>query len=358
MKALLITYDLQPPWDSGLKVYGRGLMNSLNNIKDMELDIISTANDISNLQNDNYSYVHVVLTGVTPFAKALRAFKRARIFKHIVTPSIGFRNALSTKLCYGVVNGVESRLIRCFSSEFVASSYFMNGTLVIPPSIDEELFINSERVPSKDIIDLLESSQVKSGLDNIAADHSDGLLFYSGPLTEDRFPHKKVLHALKQTKSKILIIGRPTNNGADAERVEDIISYSRKLEIEKSVTVALRLLNEEEKTKLLNYSDVVIQPFAKSTQLYVAVDPPIFLLEAMACGKPVVTSKSYSFQSLIVNGQNGYTIDWDNPEELSNALEGCYRNSNISVNARKTIMRDFSRDSVSKKLERMYDDYN
>jgi len=357
VKSLLITYGLQPPWDNGLKVYGRGLKNSLDNISGMEVDVISNPNEISSLQSDSYSYVHVVLTGVTPFARALKAFKRAQIFKHIVTPSMGLRNALSTKLCYSMVNGIENRLVKCFSSEFVASSYFMDANRVIPPSVDDARFVNSNHVQTTEIIEILEDSPAKAGLDHLADGSADTLLLYSGPLTEDRFPHKKVLSALKETNSKLLVIGRPTNNGADNGKIQEIISYSHELEIENRVTAALKLLTEDQKIKLLNYCDAVLQPFARSTQLYVAVDPPIFLLEAMACGKPVIASKSYSFQSLITNGHNGYTIDWENPEELKSAVAGC-ENSSIGENARQTIERDFSYHSVSRKIEKMYNDFN
>jgi len=354
MKALLITYDLQPPWDSGLKVYGRGLMHSMQNVVGMKLDTVHDIHDISNSRD--YDYVHVVLTGFRPFAKALKTFKQAKIFKHIVTPSIGIRSVLATKTCYAIINRLENRLVKCFSSEFVARSYFINGNRIIPPSIDTSVFVNSDNIRAKKLNEFLEVSPIKYGLDNLKH-NSDTLILYSGPLTEDRFPYKKVLTALNGTRSKMLIIGRPTNNGAEAERIEEIISYSRRLNVESKMAVALKLLNEEEKVSLLNLSDVIIQPFTKATQEYVAVDPPIFLLEAMACGKPVITSRAYSFQSFIKNGYNGYTIDWDNSDELKEALLGC-QNAELGMNARQTVLQQFSHDSVSQKLKKLYNDYN
>ncbi len=371
LKTLLVTYDLQPPWDSGLKVYGRGLMSSLQKMQGIEVSsatIDSSGNTLierdGRRENDiRYDYVHVVLTGLRPLSSALKKFHGATIFKHIVTPSVGFRNAISTKICYGILNGLENRrLVRCFSSKFVAESYMMQGERIIPPSVDTTRFapMDTDEDQRRNVISTLEKSTTAVGLENLQSRSDCLTLLYSGPLTQDRFPYQTVLGAIKSSNSKILIVGRPTNGGADAGRLDEILSYSQKIGIESRLAITSKILTEEEKVSLINYSDIVIQPFAKSTQLYVAVDPPIFLLEAMACGRPVITSRSYSFQSLIKNGYNGYAIDWENPRELKDALNDCQRitTTKLGTNARQTVLQDFSHSSVSEKLKVMYNDYN
>ena len=331
-------------------------MGSLQKIAGIDISTIGTISDISELEN-NYDYVHVVLTGLQPFAKALKCFKRAIIFKHIVTPSTGFRNALTTKICYDLVNRLENRLVPCFSSKFVADSYFMDNRLLIPPSVDTSAFKNMKSVNAEKIVSLLDLSPVKSGIENVMGGDGE-MILYSGPLTEDRFPYRKVLNAMKESKSRLLIIGRPTNNGVEAGKINEIIFYMKKLDLENRVSIALKLLTEDEKIELLNFSDIIIQPFTNSTQLYVAVDPPLFLLEAMSCGKPVITSETYSFRFLIKNGYNGYAINWDRSEELNNALEGCQRTVGLGLNARQTVLQGFSHSFVSKKIEALYDNYN
>jgi glycosyltransferase involved in cell wall biosynthesis len=352
-----MTYDLSPPWDNGLKVYGRGLMNSLQRINGMELTTLSKVEDISKHVDRDYEFIHVVLTGRDPFTKALRYFRNATIFKHIVTPSIGFKNAFSTNLCYSMINRFETRLVKCFSSKFVAESYFLNGSFIVPPSVDTATFHNTGATNEEIIMTMLGNSTAKAGIDNIKR-RRQGIILYSGPLTKDRFPYEKVLSDLKETKSNLLIIGRPTNNGAESSSVEEIMAYTKRMNLESSVSIAVKLLTEEEKISLLNFADVVIQPFAKRTQSYVAVDPPIFLLEAMSCGKPVITSRSYSFQSFIKNGYNGYTIDWEDANEFREALSECLEKGSIGSNARKTVLENFCHDSVAKKVQGMYNDYN
>jgi glycosyltransferase involved in cell wall biosynthesis len=355
MKALLISYNMHPPWDNGLKVYGKGLMDSLKTINGLDVEAFGF-DDIPRIAHKNYDYIHVVVTGIKPFTNALRTFKQAKVFKHIVTPSMGLRNALSTKVCYGLMNKLENRLVRCFSSNFVANSYFMDGKNVIPPAVNCELFNGLEKTKTTEIISMLETSPIKSGVENLQSTGSP-LILYSGPLTEDRFPYRKVLESIKQTTARILIIGRPTNDGSKVQRIQQIIEYCQKLGIQDRIAIAQRLLNEEEKIKLLNFCDVVIQPFARTSQYYVAVDPPFFMLEAMACGKPVITSKAYSFQSFVKNGYNGYTIDWDNKAELKQALADC-QSEGMCAHARQTVLQDYSIDSVSKKIQAMYHAYN
>jgi glycosyltransferase involved in cell wall biosynthesis len=203
----------------------------------------------------------------------------------------------------------------------------------------------------------LDNSPTKFGIHNIAK-RSDGVILYSGPLTKDRFPYATVLNALKQTKSSLLIVGRSTNNGAEHDMVEEIIDHVKKLDLEDRISIVQKLLTEDEKVDLLNFADMVIQPFTTNTQVYVAVDPPIFLLEAMSCGKPVITSKTYSFQSLIKNGYNGYAINWDDPSAVDEALRGCQATSKLGLNARQTILKQFSTEFVSETIQGIYNDYN
>jgi len=332
-------------------------MSSIQNIDSVDVSTMSTIDDISKHVGNSYDYIHVVLTGLQPFSKALRSFRHAIIFKHIVTPSIGLRNALSTKICYSVVNSWENRLVRCFSSKFVANSYFMDSDLIVPPSIDISTFTNTGSISEEKVLSLLDLSPAKFGLENLR-NRADGLMLYSGPLTQDRFPYRKVLNALKQTRSQLLIIGRPSNNGADVGMAKEIISYAKNINLENRVSIALKLLTEDEKITFLNFADVIIQPFEKSTHSYVAVDPPIFLLEAMSCGKPVITSKAYSFQSFIKNGYNGYAIDWDDSYEVDEAMKGCQNTAGLGMNARQTVEQGFSNDYVSERIQKIYNDYN
>src|SRR5207247_4771744 len=120
LKILLATYDLQPPWDSGHKVYGKGLLDCIQRIEGADTTVISTLDKSVEDIEDKYDFVHVILTGSKPLLQALRIFKKAMIFKHILTPSIGFRCSFNTRIYYSLMEMFQNRLIRCFSSDSVA----------------------------------------------------------------------------------------------------------------------------------------------------------------------------------------------------------------------------------------------
>lgn len=355
MKVLLVTPDLQPPWNHGTKVYARGLLESIKKMENIE---VTYANDIDSNNSAAYDFIHVVYAGSEQTNKVSERFGKTTIFKHIFTPAVNFRNAFTTKMYYSIVKSGKSNIVKCFSSEYVARSYFMeiDQAFVIPPAIDTQMFSNSKEISSDRAYKILENSSKSAWIENLH-DIPDGLILYSGPLSEDRFPYKLVLNALKESKSKILILGRHTNFNQEVEAMSNIIEYAKRLGIESRVTVALKILDDQEKIDLMNFVDLIIQPFDSKIK-YVAVDPPIFILESMACCKPVITSDTYSLASILQNGENGYVIDWNNPRKISEALNDCFGNkSKMGLKARKTILEKFSYDVVNAKLQRMYGSY-
>ena len=355
--ALLINFSLTPPWSDGVKVFARGLFESVKRVSDDQV----TINNLDSVgKNHDCNHVHIVTTGnyrtaPTMLIKAAERFKHATIFKHIVTPTFTFTNAIKTNIFYQTVSMLYgTRLVKCFSSEFVAHTYFMRDKFIIPPPIDTENFIGRKEDWDK-LYSILGESGTKRWVNNIKK--SDGrLVLYSGPLSEDRFPYKYVLNAVKHAKCQILVVGRfwhDLNNEA-ISYLDEIVNYARKIGVENKVSIVARTLSEEEKITLINCADAIIQPFDSKLN-NIAVDPPIFLLESMACGKPVITSKLYPFKSIVRDGYNGYAVDWHDSEQFNEALSDCLNCSQIGSNARNTILQDYSIDAVAKKLRGMYD---
>ncbi len=355
--ALIINFELVPPWSDGIKVFARGLFGSIVRAGDTQVTIKSIDNITKNY---DYDHAHIVYpTGPMTVMRATKRLKHTTIFKHIITPAIRFRTAINTNIFYNSVGLLYGRrIIKCFSSEFVAHSYFMQGDLIIPPPIDTENFVGYPKDWDK-LFSILEESSTKIWLNNIKKSEGGGLALYSGPLSEDRFPYVHVLNAVKHAKCQILVVGRfweqPKNNAISY--VNDIVSYAKKIGVENKVSIVSRTLSEEEKITVINCADAIIQPFDSKLK-NIAVDPPIFLLESMACGKPVIASKFYSLKSVVRNGANGYIIDWHDIEQFKEALSDCLGRSRIGCNARDTILQNFSIDTVAKKLRGMYDAFS
>ena len=346
---VVINVDLSPPWSDGLKVFARGLTASIEKINSGQVE----TSKLDGVTEKNYDYVHIVSTGAKAVIKATRIFKRSTIFKHIVTPAFGSTTAINTNFFYTFVDTFGSRLIKCFSSDFVAQSYFMQSGFIIPPSVNTADFSKSDH-NLDGLAGILDKSQSNIGIANLR-EFSNDLVLYSGPLSTDRFPYVQVLNGIKEAKSKILILGRNTTYN-DYDSLGNIIQYAKKIGIEDKVAVGVRTLNEEEKINLINCASVVIQPFYNKSRR-VAVDPPIFLLESMSCGKPVITSGAYSLETVIRDGYNGYIIDWNDSRQFSDALQNALDNSNIGPNARTTIVENFSVESVSGKIRSMYNEF-
>ncbi len=80
------------------------------------------------------------------------------------------------------------------------------------------------------------------------------------------------------------------------------------------------------------------------------------VLEAMACGLPVVTTHQCGGGELIKNGHNGYTIDSLDLDGLVNSMTALSNNAHCescSINARKTA-EPHSIENVSKQLVELY----
>ena len=92
-------------------------------------------------------------------------------------------------------------------------------------------------------------------------------------------------------------------------------------------------------TPWLNAMDVYVQPsFTETTSLTV--------LEAMACGLPVVSSKVGFIKYYIIDGQNGLFFDNSSPYDLVRKITHLYDDqilrSTLAVNARRTVQSEFN----------------
>lgn len=87
---------------------------------------------------------------------------------------------------------------------------------------------------------------------------------------------------------------------------------------------------------------------------------PLILLEAMACGVPVVCSRIPGISDVVTHGHNGLLVPDRNPEALANAIltllddESCGRR--LGENARRLVAEKYGWDIIIKKIERVYDE--
>lgn len=87
---------------------------------------------------------------------------------------------------------------------------------------------------------------------------------------------------------------------------------------------------------------------------------PLSVLEAMACGKPVVGSDIPGISGVVTHKQNGLLVPPRNPEALANAILTLLDDENLrrrlGRNARQLMVEKYSWDIIIKKIEKVYNE--
>ncbi len=107
--------------------------------------------------------------------------------------------------------------------------------------------------------------------------------------------------------------------------------------------------------KLIDSADVVVVPFRSTEGI---TDIPIIILEAMALGKPVVASNLDGIKEAIRDGENGFLVNSNNPDEFAKAIINLLNNQDlreeIGNQANLSVAR-YSNSAISKQLVELYE---
>jgi glycosyltransferase involved in cell wall biosynthesis len=86
----------------------------------------------------------------------------------------------------------------------------------------------------------------------------------------------------------------------------------------------------------------------------------LVLIEAMAAGKPCVTTDVSSMPEIVLNGVTGRIVPVNNPEKLADALREIYENPLLSrrwgQSGRERVLKHFTMDKMIEQLERFFKD--
>ena len=196
-------------------------------------------------------------------------------------------------------------------------------------------------------------------MDRAAARRALGLaehafqVIYIGTVSPLRFPADDVLRALSLAAEHIPNLSlavfapvgtHPYNLAWAAGHVRRAVAGSAL-----PVSVELRDLSEEQKIALYCATDVVLLPFSAP----VAVEPPLTLLEAMACQATVAVAPAANRSQLVANRWNG--IAYSSPEELARHLVqlhtlGAPVQRALGVAARASVVEQYSFAAVAQVL--------
>ncbi len=143
-------------------------------------------------------------------------------------------------------------------------------------------------------------------------------------------------------EAKLILVGE----GKEREMLE---SLSIQLDINKSVQF-VGIVNHEKVHTFMQQADVFVLPSLSEGF-------PNVLLEAMACGLPVIATRVGGIPDIIMEEENGYLIDEKRPDEISEKLLFLSRNKpitwKISKNNKEKVKK-YNWDNIVSNLEEIY----
>jgi glycosyltransferase involved in cell wall biosynthesis len=102
-------------------------------------------------------------------------------------------------------------------------------------------------------------------------------------------------------------------------------------------------------------SDLVVLPFSRG---YALMDTPRALLEAMACGKPVIATNVGGISEIIEDGVNGLIVKPSDEIQLVNAMKFLLQNEDVAEeigrNASQYVSKHHDLNTVASRLEKIY----
>ncbi|WP_439021821.1 glycosyltransferase family 4 protein [Bacillus thuringiensis] len=88
---------------------------------------------------------------------------------------------------------------------------------------------------------------------------------------------------------------------------------------------------------------------------------PVNIMEAMACGLPVIATDNRGHRELIINNKNGWIIDHDDIQAMSGSIDSISKNTKLQVKfgqfGRTSITNEYSVNKVLKEKKEIYTTY-
>jgi len=309
--------------------------NLLKKYKEMEVRIPTFLKVLNKVKEFNPDIIHIN----TPLGIGDEGFLCAKILKK---PIVGtYHTLLPDFLRHVNLAGLEKR-------EFMKNMTWRYSNFIYNRC-------NIVTAPSKIIKKKLRKNGLKTKVE-VISNGVDLNRFYKKKMKKDgitilhigRMSYEKnvdvVLQAMKLVseykKVKFMIVG----GGPDLKRLKD---YSKKINLN------VKFIGNVDNEKLVDYynkADIFVTASTIETE-------GIVLLEAMACGLPIVGVDKLAIPEVVRDGENGFIAKVNNPEDIARCLTKLVKNPDLikrlSNNSLK-IVKKYSLENSINKLERIY----
>jgi glycosyltransferase involved in cell wall biosynthesis len=145
------------------------------------------------------------------------------------------------------------------------------------------------------------------------------------------------------SNSHLLIVG-------DGQLQRDLKKQTRLLDIEKSVTFVGSVNDTFKKVLYYKASDIFVLP--SFSECFAIV-----LLEASACGLPLVVSNLDSFKPIVEEGYNGLFTETGDKKDLAQKIVYLFENEDVMKNFgenSKIKVKNFTLSHIAKETENVY----
>jgi glycosyltransferase involved in cell wall biosynthesis len=291
-----------------------------------------------------YSFLNII-----KIIQVYNFFKKSRI------DTVFMNSSIDLKLCFipcklaGIKNVIYRRgmphPIKNTLLNRMIFSKMLTKLIVNSKEIERSIFINNDKIISRDKVLLLYNGIDKKDYknNNEKLYDSQGMVIFgnSGRLVEQK-GQIHLVEAARMLKKKgysfrILIAGKGKLEDSLKEKISE---YGLNNEV-----ILLGFIDEIE--KFMNSIDIFVFPsyFEGSANA---------ILEAMYFAKPVICFDVSSMPELVEDNENGYLVEYQNVEELTQRMENFLKNPElISSMGRKSkeISEDYDILKIMKKLE-------
>jgi glycosyltransferase involved in cell wall biosynthesis len=244
-------------------------------------------------------------------------------------------NKFSAALIWFTLKLIDSLVIvsRSMINDAIDAGCSARKLTIIYNGVDIDKYILSNRI---------ETPQ----LDGIS--HDDFIILFLGRLHQTKcaddliraFP-KIVQHV---SNAKLVFAGK----GEEEKKLKKLTSD---LNLEEKV-IFVGVVSGNRKWNLIKDCDVFVLPSATEGH-------PIAVIEAMACGKPVIATNISSFSEIIRNKDTGLLVSLHSPDELGEAIVelalDVKKRLDMGVRARKSVLGLFSIDKTANDYLELYD---
>lgn len=280
--------------------------------------------------------------------------------------------AVQTVYCPILPN--RENVVRSFSNELFSKYYFfgINRIFSVTGNVRNSLILAGipenkiEYVPIGIDLNVYDTTLGFGIRERYELDSHIPVLVYIGNLAKNKGVHI-LLDALgkvikEHCNLKLFIVlnlpieeyYNPTRIRVDMQLIDIVKDKIKTLNLEKNV-IFVGLTNNL--AEIIAASDIFVMPFLNTRGI---ADYPTSLLEAMACGKPIIATKIGGIPEIIKDDENGLLVESEDPDGLSEAiiqlLGDKKKRLKMAKNNSEYIKENFNVVDVAHKMERIYGD--